>query len=95
VPGPDVVYTDNSRTVGLLLGLPVGIFAILDEEARFPNGTDSSFGDKLTVLFRADGTASAEGVYLHNPLQPATFGVQHYAGAVEYTLGGMLVPPPP
>jgi len=38
----DVEFTDNRCVLDLLLGKPVGLLALLDEESNFPKATDNS-----------------------------------------------------
>ena len=74
-------------------GDPGGIFAMLDEEANVPNGSDASFVEKLHAAFtsRADvyakpGTGSAAiGKDLGPELSKLQFVVIHYAERVQYT----------
>jgi myosin-1 len=64
-----------------------GIFAILDEECVFPNGTDQSFLDKLHKQCKGHAhyemSANAQEV-------KQCFGVVHYAGKVTYNRDGFL-----
>ncbi|KAF9942315.1 hypothetical protein BGZ65_005099 [Modicella reniformis] len=63
---------------------PIGILSCLDEECVVPKGTDKSFLDKLTTLWKGksdkyEAPRFQEGFILH-----------HYAGKVEYKTEGWL-----
>lgn len=74
-------------------GDPGGIFAMLDEEANVPNGSDASFVEKLhaACVSRADVYAkpctgsAAIGRDLGPELSKLQFVVTHYAERVQYT----------
>jgi myosin heavy subunit len=73
----DIKFTDNLDRVTLLLGRPLGIFSMLDEEARLGRGTDESFLAKSNKhLGEQPGFANSAGQY--------QFGVHHYAGDVKF-----------
>ena len=57
-----------------LLGKPVGIFSLLDEECRLATGSDKSCVTKLDKAF------AKQQVYMKDKLNPLSFGVLHYAG---------------
>ena len=64
----------------------MNVLAIVDEEAKFPNGTDDSCLGKLH-----DNHGKAKGIYI----QPKgghikKFGIVHYAGEVMYDIPGFL-----
>ncbi|XP_006876269.1 PREDICTED: unconventional myosin-VIIb [Chrysochloris asiatica] len=78
-------YTDNQNTLDLLVLKPMSIISLLDEESRFPQGTDITMLQKL------------KNVHAHNKafLQPKTihdnrFGIAHFAGEVYYKTEGFL-----
>ncbi|XP_049743897.1 unconventional myosin-VIIb [Elephas maximus indicus] len=78
-------YTDNRHTLDLLALKPMSIISLLDEESRFPQGTDITMLQKL------------KSVHAHNKafLQPKTihdvrFGIAHFAGEVYYETEGFL-----
>ncbi|RKO92668.1 P-loop containing nucleoside triphosphate hydrolase protein [Blyttiomyces helicus] len=61
-----------------------GILSLLDEETRFPKGTDESWLGK-------QDTANAKHAYYIKPkMQKGVFGIKHYAGEVLYTVSGFL-----
>lgn len=42
-----ITYKDNQSLLGMILNKPMGIFALLDEESRFPRATPASFVEKV------------------------------------------------
>jgi hypothetical protein len=62
----------------------LGILSLLDEESRFPKGTDDTFLLKLTQTH-----AKAERFAVPR-LAAAAFTITHYAGAVAYDTRGFL-----
>ena len=81
----EVSYTDNTRTMQLFVTMPIGLFALLDEETRFPNASDTSLLDKLN-----------HNLSKHPAFVPVLgkhglrFAVNHYAGSIEYSVDGWL-----
>ena len=81
----EVAYTDNTRTMQLFVTMPIGLFALLDEETRFPNASDVSLLDKLN-----------HNLSIHPAFVPVLgkeglrFAVNHYAGSIEYSVDGWL-----
>lgn len=59
---------------------------MLDEECRFPNGSDKTLLEKLHMKLA--------GVFKNNYVKPktagTTFGIKHYAGLVNYDTTGFL-----
>jgi len=62
----------------------MGIFSILEEESMFPKATDKTFQEKLDC-----NHLEKSKPYL-KPKGEAHFGVQHYAGVVNYNITGWL-----
>uniref|UniRef100_A0A665UTS6 Myosin motor domain-containing protein n=1 Tax=Echeneis naucrates TaxID=173247 RepID=A0A665UTS6_ECHNA len=72
-----------------LIEKPMGIFSILEEECMFPKATDVSFKNKLydqhlgkTKAFEKPKPAKGKA--------EAHFSLVHYAGTVDYNIGGWL-----
>ncbi|XP_045072282.1 myosin-8-like isoform X3 [Coregonus clupeaformis] len=72
-----------------LIEKPMGIFSILEEECMFPKATDCSFKNKLydqhlgkNSNFQKPKPAKAKA--------EAHFTLVHYAGTVDYNIGGWL-----
>ena len=61
-------------TSSRLLGKPVGVFSLLDEECRLATGSDKSCVTKLNKAF------AKQKVYMKDKLHPLSFAVLHYAG---------------
>lgn len=78
-----VLFKDNQPTLELFVRKPLGLFALLDEESRFPKGTDATFVEKLKVNLSSDGSFGAvPGRY--------SFAINHYAGTVVYNAENFL-----
>ncbi|CAH8583012.1 unnamed protein product [Schistosoma turkestanicum] len=69
-----------------LIERPMGIFALLDEECFFPKGTDKSFVEKL-IKSQDKHQKLCKTEFRSN----ADFGVNHYAGRVEYNSNQWLM----
>ena len=60
------------------------MFALLDEETRFPKGTDETFLAKINEKHE-------KHKYFIKPRQAtANFGIRHYAGEVSYEIKSFL-----
>ncbi|XP_066560791.1 myosin-4-like [Amia ocellicauda] len=72
-----------------LIEKPMGIFSILEEECMFPKSTDTSFKNKLY-----DQHLGKNNCFLKpKPVKgkpEAHFSLVHYAGTVDYNIGGWL-----
>jgi hypothetical protein len=80
----EVTYVDNQPIIDLICAKATGLFPMLDEEVRIPNGSDSNFQNKFLKQ-------SAD----HACLQPARsqngpFTILHFAGPVTYETVGFL-----
>lgn len=86
ISGGDVVFVDNQPLLDLFLELknPPGIFAILDEESKFPKGTDQSLVNKLNNNFQSHNNFQA------TKAQTLNFTILHFAGPVTYNVHGFL-----
>nr|XP_006819606.1 PREDICTED: unconventional myosin-X-like [Saccoglossus kowalevskii] len=79
----DIDWSDNCECLDLVQR-KLGILALIDEESRFPKGTDQSM---LTKLHRAH----YENAYYIKPrITNSKFGIKHYAGDVFYESNGFL-----
>nr|XP_034326517.1 myosin-I heavy chain isoform X5 [Crassostrea gigas] len=81
-----ITFTDNSACVELIEKAPRCILKTLDEECRFPQGTDKSYVHKQHEAF--DGHPCY--VKGDRRMWDQEFGIQHYAGLVTYTVQGFL-----
>uniref|UniRef100_A0A4W5JYI7 Myosin IIIB n=1 Tax=Hucho hucho TaxID=62062 RepID=A0A4W5JYI7_9TELE len=78
-----VEYEDNHPILDMFLQKPMGLFSLMDEESRFPQGTDQvqvdTFEDNLHYK------------YFWRPKHiELCFGIHHYAGKVLYNVNGFL-----
>lgn len=75
-------FVDNRPCIDLIEG-KFGILSILDEECKFPNGTDKSFVDKLEGCYSSN-------IFMRNKFNPLLFTIKHFAYDVEYDADGFL-----
>uniref|UniRef100_G1LZM8 Myosin VIIB n=1 Tax=Ailuropoda melanoleuca TaxID=9646 RepID=G1LZM8_AILME len=78
-------YNDNRPTLDLLALKPMSIISLLDEESRFPKGTDITMLQKLNNV-HANNKAYLQPKNIHD----ARFGITHFAGEVYYQTEGFL-----
>ncbi|XP_011361982.1 unconventional myosin-VIIb [Pteropus vampyrus] len=78
-------YTDNRPILDLLALKPMSIISLLDEESRFPQGTDITMVQKLNSV-HANNKAFLQPKNIHD----ARFGIAHFAGEVYYQAEGFL-----
>lgn len=76
-------FVDNQACLDMMQHR-TGLVSMLDEETRFPNGTDESFLDKLLSTNAKSGFVSAP------KRERGAFTVKHYAGDVTYRVAGFL-----
>jgi myosin-7 len=78
-------FQDNQEILDLLAAKPLNIIALIDEESKFPKGTD------LSLLKKLHNHHSKNRHYLQ-PLsdETHTFGITHFAGNVYYYAHGFL-----
>jgi myosin heavy subunit len=77
-------FKDNQIVLDLIETRPAGIFAILDEVSKFPNGTDKQFIDEMHKKLEKNPAYSKD---FKNPI---LFVIHHFAGDVEYESVGFL-----
>lgn len=80
-----IEFVDNQNVLDMVGMKPMSIMSLIDEEARFPKGTD------LTMLTKIHSNHGKQTIYMkpksdHIP----SFGVQHFAGNVFYNVPGFL-----
>ncbi|XP_029790630.1 unconventional myosin-VIIb [Suricata suricatta] len=82
----DYIHYDDNRPVLDLLALkPMSIISLLDEESRFPQGTDT------TMLQKLNSVHTNNKAYLQpRHIEDARFGIVHFAGNVYYQTEGFL-----
>eukprot|EP00013_Stygamoeba_regulata_P020099 CAMPEP_0177646966 /NCGR_PEP_ID=MMETSP0447-20121125/10048_1 /TAXON_ID=0 /ORGANISM="Stygamoeba regulata, Strain BSH-02190019" /LENGTH=891 /DNA_ID=CAMNT_0019149519 /DNA_START=201 /DNA_END=2873 /DNA_ORIENTATION=- len=80
-----IEFNDNQACLDLIQGKnPLGVLVILDEECRFPKGTDQSFLEKICQQ------CVQSKHFNKDPRSRTTFGVNHYAGLVTYEIANFL-----
>ena len=80
-----IEFVDNQEALDLIAAKPLNIISLIDEEAKFPKGTDQTLLQKLHSIHGNN----------RNYLKPKSdanvcFGLQHFAGIVEYDSRGFL-----
>ncbi|MEJ1286345.1 myosin XV [Cricetulus griseus] len=78
-------YTDNQTILDLLALKPMSIISLLDEESRFPQGTDVTMLQKLNSV-HANNKSFLKPKNIHD----TRFGIVHFAGEVYYQVEGFL-----
>ncbi|KAL4238115.1 MyTH4 domain [Mactra antiquata] len=82
-----ITFTDNTKCVELIEKPPRCVLKMLDEECRFPQGTDKSY------LLKQHNELEEHEFYVKGNDRRKwehEFGIQHYAGKVLYTAAGFL-----
>ncbi|CAG2163263.1 unnamed protein product, partial [Oppiella nova] len=80
-----IEFVDNQEALDLIAAKPMNIMALIDEESKFPKGTDFTL---LNKLHKTHGSNT-------NYLKPKSdinqsFGLNHFAGIVFYDTRGFL-----
>lgn len=78
-----IEFVDNQEALDLIAIKPLNIMALIDEESKFPKGTDTTLLNKLHNQHGGN----------NNYLQPksfvnSSFGINHFAGVVFYDTRG-------
>jgi len=81
-----ITFKDNMALIDMFMGKPVGILSLLDEECTFPKASDQSFVDKIEKAFVGHDSYSKPEKSRGYP----AFGIQHFAGVVEYNATNFL-----
>ncbi|KXS20837.1 myosin [Gonapodya prolifera JEL478] len=79
-------FVDNQGVIDLIEG-KLGILGTLDEETRFPKGSDDTWLSKMHDAFSKPPNAEH---YIKPKMAKGVFGIRHYAGEVMYTAQGFL-----
>ncbi|VDM21551.1 unnamed protein product [Hydatigera taeniaeformis] len=75
-------FRDNHEVLDLIAHQPLNVLALVDEESRFPRGSDESFLNKLNA--RHSTTPNFIRAL------SSRFGIVHFAGPVFYNVEGFL-----
>ncbi|XP_028809967.1 unconventional myosin-X-like [Denticeps clupeoides] len=76
-------WMDNAECLDLI-EKKLGMLALINEESRFPKGTD------FTLLEKLHSRHSTNPYYVKPRLAEYQFGIKHYAGEVLYDVRGIL-----
>lgn len=76
-----IAFSDNQSTLDLFLAKKGSIFAILDEETRFPKASDATFTQKCAAALKDHPSKAFKPARSDRDLM---FTVEHYAGPVTY-----------
>ncbi|XP_047506953.1 myosin-VIIa-like [Pieris napi] len=81
----NINYVDNQENLDIIGLKPMNILSLIDEESRFPKGTDLTLLDKLNTNHGSKKCyAAPKSTRDHN------FVIRHFAGDVYYNVNGFL-----
>lgn|SRR6218665_2430269 len=81
-----IEFIDNQEVLDLIAMKPMNVFALVDEESKFPKGTDA------TMLTKLNGQHAQNRNYLKPKSDMnMSFGMNHFAGVVFYESRGNCV----
>lgn len=79
-----IEFVDNQSILDMMGQKPTNIFSLIDEESKFPKGTDD------TMLLKLHDKHAHKSIYLKPKYDIPAFGIQHFAGSVSYNTNGFL-----
>ncbi|XP_030351869.1 unconventional myosin-VIIb [Strigops habroptila] len=75
----NIDFTDNRQALEVIALKPMNIISLIDEESKFPKGTDA------TMLVKINSLHGKSKVYIPpKSVHDTKFGVNHFAGVVFY-----------
>uniref|UniRef100_A0A8C5U0K9 Myosin VIIB n=1 Tax=Malurus cyaneus samueli TaxID=2593467 RepID=A0A8C5U0K9_9PASS len=75
----NIDFTDNRQALEVIALKPMNIISLIDEESRFPKGTDA------TMLVKINSLHGKSKVYIPpKSVHDTKFGISHFAGVVFY-----------
>ncbi|NXC04177.1 MYO7A protein, partial [Orthonyx spaldingii] len=75
----NIDFTDNRQALEVIALKPMNIISLIDEESRFPKGTDA------TMLVKINSLHGKSKVYIApKSVHDTKFGINHFAGVVFY-----------
>ncbi|KAM3962821.1 myosin-VIIa [Aphomia sociella] len=81
----NINYVDNQENLDMIGLKPMNLLSLIDEESRFPKGTD------ITLLNKLHSNHSNKSCYIApKSAHQHIFGVKHFAGNVQYEVKGFL-----
>ncbi|KAL1774170.1 unconventional myosin-VIIa isoform X2 [Sigmodon hispidus] len=80
-----IEFTDNQDALDMIANRPMNVISLIDEESKFPKGTDATMLHKLNSQHRLN----ANYVPPKNS-HDTQFGINHFAGIVYYETQGFL-----
>ncbi|XP_028626467.1 unconventional myosin-VIIa isoform X1 [Grammomys surdaster] len=80
-----IEFTDNQEALDMIANRPMNVISLIDEESKFPKGTDA------TMLHKLNSQHKLNANYVPPKNSHETqFGINHFAGVVYYESQGFL-----